>query len=70
MARRLWVVVAALALLQAAPITTAAASSPADTSCARQGVTRIDIARREPFAGGMPFGKTGPYEKLVGRAFV
>ena len=68
MARRLWVVVAALGLL-AAPITTAAASSPADAACA-EGVTRIEISRREPFAGGMPFGKTGPYEKLVGKAFV
>jgi hypothetical protein len=52
----------------AAPITLHA-SSGAAADCA-QGVTRIDITRREPFAGGMPFGKTGPYEKMVGRAFI
>src|SRR6266478_528872 len=28
----------------------------------------LDIHRREPFAGGMAFGDTGPYEKLVGVA--
>ena len=33
-------------------------------------VTRIEITRREPFADGMKFGKTGPYEKLVGTAFL
>ncbi len=30
-------------------------------------VTKIEIARREPFAGGQSFGAAGPYEKLVGR---
>src|SRR5207244_2127927 len=29
---------------------------------------RLDIQRREPFAGGKAFGETGPYEKLVGVA--
>jgi hypothetical protein len=33
-------------------------------------VTRIDITRQEPFANGMPFGETGPYEKLVGTAYL
>ncbi len=30
-------------------------------------VTRVEIARREPFAGGQAFGAVGPYEKIVGR---
>lgn len=30
-------------------------------------VARIEVTRREPFAGGMSFGSAGPYEKLVGR---
>src|SRR5215472_13985037 len=30
-------------------------------------VTRIDILRTEPFAGGAPFGTVGAYEKVVGR---
>ena len=33
-------------------------------------VTRIEITRQEPFANGMPFGKTGPYVKLVGTAYM
>lgn len=28
---------------------------------------RLDIERREPFAGGGSFGNTGPYERLVGK---
>src|SRR5262245_38430533 len=28
----------------------------------------LEFHRREPFAGGTGFGKTGPYEKLVGVA--
>jgi hypothetical protein len=28
-------------------------------------VTRIEITRQEPFAGGEDFGVVGPYEKLV-----
>jgi hypothetical protein len=35
---------------------------------ARAEVRSLDIYRREPFAGGMAFGKTGPYEVLVGVA--
>jgi hypothetical protein len=30
-------------------------------------VIRLEITRREPFAGGAVFGRTGPYEKIVGR---
>ncbi|MBI2370049.1 MAG: hypothetical protein HYV08_07410 [Deltaproteobacteria bacterium] len=30
-------------------------------------VTRIEISRREAFAGGQALGNVGPYEKLVGR---
>jgi hypothetical protein len=29
---------------------------------------RLDIERREPFAGGVSFGDTGPYERLLGNA--
>jgi len=29
---------------------------------------RLDIQRREPFAGGVSFGDTGPYERLLGNA--
>jgi len=30
-------------------------------------VTRIEVTRREPFAGAQAFGSAGPYEKIVGR---
>ncbi|HEX9898292.1 MAG TPA: alpha/beta hydrolase domain-containing protein, partial [Candidatus Methylomirabilis sp.] len=30
-------------------------------------ITRIEITSREPLAGGMSFGETGPYEKLRGK---
>jgi len=36
---------------------------------ARGEVVRIQIDRREPFAGGQSFGSTGPYERLSGRMF-
>jgi hypothetical protein len=32
----------------------------------RADVARIEIVRREPFAGDMEFGTVGRYEKLVG----
>jgi hypothetical protein len=35
---------------------------------ARAELRALDISRREPFAGGIAFGKTGPYEILVGVA--
>lgn len=30
---------------------------------------RMDITRREPFAGGISFGNTGPYERLSGKVY-
>lgn len=33
-----------------------------------QNQVRLDIERREPFAGGGAFGDTGPYERLLGKA--
>jgi len=38
-------------------------------SYAEARMTRIEITSRIPFADGMRFGKTGPYEKLVGTAY-
>ncbi len=40
------------------------------TSLATSRVTRLQITRREPYAGGTSFGITGPYEKLVGVAYL
>jgi alpha/beta hydrolase family protein len=37
------------------------------TAGAEAAVTRIEIARREPFVGGQAFGSVGAYEKVVGR---
>ncbi len=34
---------------------------------ARAEVIRLEVASREPFAGGMTFGPVGPYEKIRGR---
>ena len=31
-------------------------------------LVRLDVLRREPFAGGQPFGDVGPYQKLAGVA--
>lgn len=33
-------------------------------------VVRMEIQRREPFAGGHAFGSSGPYEKVVGRLYL
>src|SRR5688572_1676871 len=33
-------------------------------------VVRIEIQRREPFANGHAFPRTGPYEKIVGRLLI
>jgi hypothetical protein len=38
-------------------------------SVAEARVTRIEITRHEPFAGGQEFGDAGSYEKLVGRFY-
>ncbi|NOX56062.1 MAG: hypothetical protein GXP27_16795 [Planctomycetes bacterium] len=35
----------------------------------RAEVVRIEIRKREPFAGGYAFPRTGPYEKIVGRLY-
>ncbi len=37
------------------------------TAAADARVTRIDIARREPFVGSQPFGSVGAYERVIGR---
>jgi hypothetical protein len=34
-------------------------------SAARAELIKLDVLRREPFAGGMAFGDTGPYERIV-----
>src|SRR5499433_2106611 len=47
----------ALALIAAAAVPPAAQAR----------VTRLEILRTEPFAGGQAFGTTGAYEKVVGR---
>jgi hypothetical protein len=36
-------------------------------STAQAAVTRVEIARREPLAGGQAFGSVGAYEKVAGR---
>jgi len=54
MSRRLWCLAAALLFLAGA---------------AEARVTRIEIARQEPFAAGEEFGTVGKYEKLVGRFY-
>src|SRR6266508_6689931 len=66
--RRLLLIVAGAGLLTASSISAAPAASKA--SCPPQGVVRVEITRREPFAGGMSFGRSGSYEKLVGKAYL
>jgi len=39
------------------------------TAAVEARVTRTEVTRREPFAGGQAFGSAGPYEKVVGRFF-
>lgn len=39
------------------------------TRAVRAEVIRVQIDRREPFAGGQSFGSAGPYERLIGRMF-
>src|SRR3989454_917158 len=39
----------------------------ATTTAADARVTRIEIAKTEPFAAGQTFGAVGAYEKIVGR---
>jgi hypothetical protein len=55
------------------PIVHGGPGSPAHVSAApatKSRVVRLHITRREPFAGGVPFGTTGPYEKVVGTAYL
>ena len=37
---------------------------------ARADVVRMEVQRREPFARGHSFGRSGPYEKLSGRLYI
>jgi hypothetical protein len=39
----------------------------ATTTSAQARVTRLEILRTEPFAGGEAFGTVGAYEKVIGR---
>jgi hypothetical protein len=49
-------------MLECAGLVLIAATAAADAR-----VTKIEIARREPFAAGISFGSVGAYEKVVGR---
>jgi hypothetical protein len=40
------------------------------TCAARAEVVRVQIDRREPFAGGQSFGSAGAYERLLGRMYL
>ncbi len=42
----------------------------ASINLARAEVVRVQVDRREAFAGGQSFGTAGPYERLVGRMFL
>jgi hypothetical protein len=44
--------------------------SGAAANVGRAEVVRMQIDRREPFAGGHVFGRSGPYEKLSGRLYL
>lgn len=54
----------------AAVASAAYAAEPQDAQAPTSRVTRLVITQREPLAGGMTFGATGAYEKLIGRAFL
>jgi hypothetical protein len=41
---------------------------PLSSTPARAELVALDIVRREPFADGKPFGKAGPYDRLIGVA--
>src|ERR687887_204271 len=40
-----------------------------DMSVLTRNQVRLEIARSDPFAGGISFGDTGPYERLPGTAY-
>jgi hypothetical protein len=42
--------------------------TPSEGMIMARNQVRLDIERREPFAGGVSFGDTGPYERLFGKA--
>lgn len=42
----------------------------ASLNTARAEVVRVQVDRREPFAGGQNFGTAGPYERVAGRMFL
>src|SRR5262249_12883256 len=75
MVHRAWFVFAAIAFVVALPVL-AAVGRPLDQPrtaallSALSNVTRVEITRREPLAGGLAFGSTGSYEKLVGTAYL
>src|SRR4051812_3462312 len=75
MVRRTWFVAAALALVVMLPAPGVGGrpqdqTGTAAPASALSNVTRVEITRREPLAGGMAFGSSGSYEKLVGTAFL
>ena len=49
----------------AAPLVLLAALTLVPANRARGEVVALEVIRREPFAGGMAFGETGPYERIV-----
>lgn len=51
-------------------LTCVALISLAPLNLARAEVVRIQVDRREPFAGGQSFGSVGPYERILGRMFL
>ena len=75
MVHRTWFVFAAIAFVVALPVLAAggrllAQPRAAALPSALSNVTRVEITRREPLAGGLAFGSTGSYEKLVGTAYL
>src|SRR5579872_2848979 len=58
------------ASLKSVLVTLLALVSLAPSGIARGEVVRVEIDRREPFAGGQSFGSTGPYERILGRMFL
>jgi hypothetical protein len=76
MVKRTWVFVAMVALVSATLFpdgSNAGQLQPsyrAALAAGVGGVARIEITRRESFANGTAFGQTGPYEKLVGIAYL
>lgn len=51
-----------IALLASLALLSSLAAGPAHAA-----LTRVEITKREPFAGGMAFGNSGAYERIQGR---